>query len=186
MRKRVRELQGVFPLILSSHGDNTLEGRRDFLGGLVVRIWHFHCCGLSLVPGQETDQNCVAWPKKKNNRKIISSSHPVLLLKNQRPQRTCLPSWRKFLLELRALKSSSSVFLLIFLTILWVAVMNISFAYSQTEIICYMLILMMRLCLGLLSWKQCVCLRESWRRRHRKAWEAIPNACHMRIHVYLH
>lgn len=69
MRKRVRELQGVFPLILSSHGDNTLEGRRDFLGGLVVRIWHFHCCGLSLVPGQETDQNCVAWPKKKKQQK---------------------------------------------------------------------------------------------------------------------
>ena len=125
---------------------------------------------------------------KKNppeQRKIISSSHPVLLIKNQRPRRTCLPSWRKFLLELRAPKSSSSVFLLIFLTTLWVAVMNISFAYSQTEVIFYMLILMTCLCLGLISWKERVCLRESWRRRRRKAWKAISSACHMHIHVYV-
>ena len=58
--------------------------------------------GFSPWLGNRDPQSCVAWPKKKNQkthtnqRKIISSSHPVLLIKNQRPWRTCLPSWRKF------------------------------------------------------------------------------------------
>ena len=57
--------------------------------------------GFSPWLGNRDPQSCVAWPKKKKNthtnqRKIISSSHPVLLIKNQGPWRTCLPSWRKF------------------------------------------------------------------------------------------
>ena len=53
---------------LSSHGDNTLEERRDFFGGLVVRIWHFHCCGLGLVPGQETEIPKAVWHGQKTEK----------------------------------------------------------------------------------------------------------------------
>lgn len=88
---------------------------------------------------------------KKKTRKIISSSHPVLLLKKPKATEDLPPIMKKVFVRTQGSQVKLYVFLLIFLTTLWVAVMNISFAYSQTEIICYMLILMMRLCLGLLS-----------------------------------
>ena len=40
---------------LSSHGDNPLEERREFLGDLAVRIQHFHCSGLGLILGWGTE-----------------------------------------------------------------------------------------------------------------------------------
>ena len=54
---------------LSSRGDDTLEERRDLLGGLVVRIWQFHCCGLGSVPGWETEIPKAVWHGQKKKKK---------------------------------------------------------------------------------------------------------------------
>ena len=40
-----------------------LETSGDFLGGLMVRILSFHCCGPESVPGQETEIPQAMWPK---------------------------------------------------------------------------------------------------------------------------
>ena len=50
----------------------------------MVRIWHFHCSGLSSIPGRETEILQVAWFGKKTNKQkkgiIIRVLTPRLLL----------------------------------------------------------------------------------------------------------
>ena len=41
-------------------------------GGLVVRIKHFHCCGLESIPGWGTDHaSYMVQPKEKKEREIV-------------------------------------------------------------------------------------------------------------------
>ena len=39
------------------------------LGGLMVRIWHFHCYGLGSFPSQETEILQAKWRKEKKSTK---------------------------------------------------------------------------------------------------------------------
>ena len=44
----------------------------ESLGGLVVRIWHFHCCGLGSIPGQGTEIPQAIRPKRGEKKDIIN------------------------------------------------------------------------------------------------------------------
>ena len=46
----------------------------EVLGGLIVRILGFHCCGLSSVPGQEIKILQAMWygPQKKKNQGLVT------------------------------------------------------------------------------------------------------------------
>ena len=54
---QIQEPQSVSHTI---YKDNYLE----FPGGLVVRVWHFHCLGLGSIPGRGTEIPQAAWSAK--------------------------------------------------------------------------------------------------------------------------
>ena len=66
----------MFDQISRYHGIANLVHKinhhREFPGGLVVKMWHFHHCGLSSIPGLGTElssSHCMLWQKKKKNKR---------------------------------------------------------------------------------------------------------------------
>ena len=54
---------------------------REFPGGLLVRIWCFHCCGLGSIPGWGTEIPQAVWcapPPKKNQNQNQKKTEPKL------------------------------------------------------------------------------------------------------------
>ena len=52
---------------------------REFPGGPVDRTWHFHCCGLGSIPGQELRYLKVHSMAKKKKKKIKETGAYTLL-----------------------------------------------------------------------------------------------------------
>ena len=47
---------------------NKKGNKGEFPGGLVIRIWCLHCCGLGSIPGQGTPSGLMVWPEEKEGR----------------------------------------------------------------------------------------------------------------------